>query len=124
MRLLPCILLLTATVGCTTVVRYTPDHHADMPDNGIFLQYARDGRLLFKAVLRHGKYVDAWEYDRHEDLPRAVVDAVNRGERDWPTPRWIQVVHDGGGTIFHRDDAGQETGWNEVSDGVEGRGGH
>lgn len=118
--LLPFILLLA---GCTTVTRSTPAQPANYPHDGIYLQYARDGRLIMKATMRHDKFVNVWEYERREDLPRAVIDAVNRGERDWPAPRWIQVVHDGGGTIFRLNDDGQEIGWSEISDGVEGRGG-
>ena len=122
--LLASFMLLAGGAGCTTVRRSTPDQHADYPHDGILLQYSRDGRLIMKAVMRHDKFVDVWEYERREDLPRAVIDAVNRGERGWPALRWIQVVHDVNGTICRLDDDGVELGWSEIRDGEEVRGGH
>ena len=114
-RIFAIIALLAATAGCTTSVRSTGT--APYPSDGICLYYSRDGRLIQKTVWRHGALVAAWEYGQREDLPREIIDAVNRGERDWPAPRWIQVVSEGSGRLRYLDEDGRCVGFADYYDG-------
>lgn len=112
--------LLVATAGCTTIVRSTDT--AFYPHSGIHLLYSRDGRLIQKTIWRHDALVAAWEYQRKGDLPRGVIDAVKRGERDWPSPRWIQVVWKGTGRLGYLDGNGEDTGFADFREGQYLRG--
>ena len=107
--------LLAATAGCTTIISST--EATSYPRDGIHLLYSRDGRLIQKTVWRHDALVAAWEYERPQDLPGDLIDAVNRGERDWPSPRWIQVVRRGSGRLSYLDEDGKDTGFADFSDG-------
>ena len=120
-----CIVLIVALFvsgfGCTTVVRRTSA--TDYPHDGVHLLYSRDSRLIQKTVWRQDKLVVAWEY-RRSDLPFEVIDAVNRGERTWPSPRWIQVVRKGNGRITYLDEDGNIEGFAEYDRGDFYRGAH
>jgi hypothetical protein len=85
---------------------------------------ARDGKLLEKAVWRGGKLLSAWEFLPNELLPEDVIEAVNRGERNWPPPKWTQTVVNGNGVSHDWDLDGREIGWTEFLNGEGGRGGH
>lgn len=121
-RLLLILALLAATAGCTPTVRSTGD--LPYPRDGIYLLYSRQGRLIEKTVWRQGALVAAWQYERPTDLPRDVVDAVNRGEREWPAPRWIQVVKRGTGVLTYLDKDGHDFGFAVYLEGRYVRGAH
>ena len=121
-RIVPIVALVAAAIGCTTTVRSTGE--APYPCDGIHLLYSRDGRLIQKTVWRHAKLVAAWQYQSRLDLPREVVDAVNRGERDWPAPRWIQVVKRGKGRLISLDEEGHDIGFGDYLEGEWYKGAH
>jgi len=116
------VALFSATVGCTTTVRSTGT--VPYPRDGIHLLYSREGRLIQKTVWRHDALISAWQYQRPVDLPREVVDAVNRGGRDWPAPRWIQVVRRGSGRLSYLDEDGRDIGFGDYHKGQFYRGAH
>jgi hypothetical protein len=94
------------------------------PRDGVHLINTRDGRLVQKTVWRHEKLVAAWEYEQRGALPLEVIAAVNRGERDWPAPRWIQVVKKGAGRLTYFDADGNNIGFADYQDGEYYRGAH
>jgi hypothetical protein len=121
-RMVSIVALLAAAVGCTTTVRSTGE--APYPRDGIHLLYSRDGRLIQKNVWHHANLVAAWQYQSRLDLPRKIVEAVNRGERDWPAPRWIQVVKNGKGRLISLDEDGNDIGFADYFEGEFWKGAH
>jgi len=121
-RIVSIVALLAATAGCTTTVRSTGT--VPYPRDGIHLLCSRDGRLIQKTVWRHDALVAAWQYQLPQDLPQDVIDAVNRGERDWPAPKWIQVVRRGTGRITYLDEDGHNIGFADYHKGQYYRGAH
>jgi hypothetical protein len=121
-RIVFIIALFAATAGCTTTVRNTG--RGPCPRDGTHGLYSRDGRLIQKTVWRQHLLISAWEYQRPEALPVEVINAVNRGERDWPAPRWIQVVKRGSGILTYLDEDGRDFGFGAYHEGRFYRGMH
>jgi hypothetical protein len=121
-RIVSIVALCAATAGCTAKVRSAGT--VPYPRDGIHLLYSRDGRLIQKTVWRDDLLMSAWEYQLRQDLPREVVDAVNRGERDWPAPRWIQVAKRGTGRLSYLDEDGQDIGFGDYHKGRFYKGAH
>jgi hypothetical protein len=121
-RIVAIVALVAATTGCTNTVRSTG--RVPHPRDGTHLLYSRDGRLIQKTVWRHDTLVSAWQYQLRQDLPMEVIDSVNCGERDWPVPRWIQVVKRGTGRHCYIDEDGRDIGFDEYNHGRWYRGAH
>jgi hypothetical protein len=118
-RIVSIALLLAGTAGCTTTVRSTGS--VPYPRDGIHLLFSRDGHLIQKTEWRHDKLVAAWEYNV---LCREVMDALDRDGRDWPAPRWLQVVRRGNGRITFLDADGHNIGFADYHEGQYYRGAH
>lgn len=121
------VIVLVTAAGCTTVVRsnfHSSGWEAELlaPRHGIHLLYARDGRLIQKTVWRDEKLVSAWEHQVPWSLE--LSEAVSRGERNWPPPRWTQVVKKGDGRLTYLDAAGEEIGFAVYAQGEYVRGAH
>ena len=121
-RLLASLLLGAALSGCA--ISSKKDGPPWRVQEGIMELHARDGRLMTSEVWHDQKLLSAWQYQPRESLPWDVVDAVNRGERDWPPPEWIQTVKNGEGFLYDLDQDGREIGWYYFNRGVLIRAAH
>jgi hypothetical protein len=88
--------------GCSTVVRSTGT--VPPPEDGTYMLYARDGRLMQKSVWRAGKLSSASERDE--------------------TGRWTRVATAGDGRLKYFDEDGHEYGFADYLRGEYWRGAH
>ena len=117
MRVIPIIALLaTIVIGCSTTSSRSVGT-SGFPQTGTHSVYAPDNRLLQKSVWRHGKLVTAWQYEQLWELPLEIIDAIHRGERDYPPPRWVQTVTNGKGRIHTFDERGEVMGFEDYLHG-------
>lgn len=124
-RIAPAIVLLAiVTSGCTTANSRSVGSWWTPSQNGTHRVYAANGRLLQRTDWHLGKLVAAWQYEQQWEMPREIIDAVNRGERDYPPPRWVQSVMHGDGTIYVFDERGEVIGTEWYSAGDFYRGAH
>ena len=91
-----------AFTGCSTVVRSTGA--APYPQDGTYMLYARDGRLMQTSVWRAGRLSSASE--RNEE------------------GRWTRVATDGNGRLRYFDEDGHEYGFADYFRGEYWRGAH
>ena len=108
--------------GCAKPIMMPNSSYGE--SDGVFEQRTRDGKLVWKEVWKDKKLVSAWEYQTPEQLPQEVIDAVNRGERDWPDPKWIKTVKNGEGCVNDYDKDGKVIGYWFYFQGEPVRGGH